>query len=74
MLAHLDNVSNLGIVQESLHVQNEHRRKSLDEHLLLSVEKRVWPCGNGDLDLLRVRYMQKGVAERLYVLGLDVEL
>ena len=74
MLAHLDNVSNFGIVQESLHVQNEHRRKSLDEHLLLGVEERAWLCRDRDLDLLRMGYVQERIAESLDVLRLDVEL
>ena len=74
MLAHLDNVSNLGIVQESLHVQNEDGRKSLDEHLLLGVEERAWLCRDRDLDLLRMGYVQKRIAKSLDILRLDVKL
>lgn len=74
LLADLDDIVDLGVVQESLHMQNQYRRKSFNEHLLLCIKESSRPCRYRDLHRLRMRYVLQGITEGLDVLWLDVEL
>ena len=74
MLANLDHIPDLGVVEEALHVQNEHARELIDQHLLRRIEECTRPRRDGDLHWLWMRDVAYGFPEGGYVLGLNVEL
>ena len=74
MLPDLDDVTDFGVVQEALHVEDEHGRERVDQHLLLRVEERAGAGRDRDLHRLWLRDVADRVAEGEHVFGLDVEL
>ena len=70
LLANLDDVSDVGVVEEALEVQDENRWQGLDELLSTGFDDNPRASGNCDLDRMRIRDEGQGILDCMDLLAL----